>query len=56
MKLEKDKSRNVASRFSFMDTDNSQDSRGREHLSFHSTTSTCSQTFRHYQLIKVPFD
>ena len=34
--------------FSFTDTDNSQDSRGREGtILFHSTTSTRSQTFRH---------
>ena len=34
--------------FSVMDTDNSQDSRGREGtILFHSTTSTCSRTFRH---------
>ena len=35
--------------FSFTDTDNSQDLTGREgtFFLFHSTTSTCSQTFRH---------
>ena len=34
--------------FSFTDTDNSQDSRGREGtILFHSTTSTRSRTFRH---------
>ena len=34
--------------FSFTDNDNSQDSRGMEGtIVFHSTTSTCSQTFRH---------
>ena len=35
--------------FSFTDTDDSQDSRGRERTIFfpHSTTSTCSRTFRH---------
>ena len=34
--------------FSFTDTDNSQDSRGREEtILFHSTTSTRSRTFRH---------
>ena len=34
--------------FSFTDTDNSQDSRGSEGtILFHSTTSTCSRTFRH---------
>ena len=35
--------------FLFTDTDNSQDSRGRkgDHFLFHSTTSTCSRTFRH---------
>ena len=34
--------------FSFTDTDNSQDSRGREGtILFHSTTSTHSRTFRH---------
>ena len=34
--------------FSFTDTDNSQDSRGREGIIFfHSTTSTRSRTFRH---------
>ena len=36
------------SEFSFTDTDNSQDSRGREGtILFHSTTSTRAQTFRH---------
>ena len=37
------------SRFSFTDTDHSQDSRGREgdHLLFQSTTSIRSRTFRH---------
>ena len=37
------------SRFSFTDTDDSQDSRGKgvDHLLFHSTTSTRSQTSRH---------
>ena len=39
----------LLSGFSFMDTDNSQDSGGRggDHLLFHSTTFTRSQTFRH---------
>ena len=37
------------SRFSFTDTEDTQESRGREgnHLLFHSTTSTRSRTFRH---------
>ena len=35
------------SRFSFTNTDKSQESRGRDHLLFHSTTYTCSRTFRH---------
>ena len=36
------------SEFSFMDTDNSvQQRKGGDHLSFHSTSSTCFQTFRH---------
>ena len=39
----------LLSGFSFMDTDNSQDSGGRggDHLLFHSTTFTRSRTFRH---------